>query len=319
MSDFGEALGQALENALAGKASRLFPNGLTIIRDPNQEPVYTCPVCQDKGIVPVEVDRSRRVYGPYAGTGTIAVRCLCETGRKNNEGSKMSTLADVWPEHRLLAYWPSGVPAVQFKLQAQLKEAGFMPVMTTWTLATYREQLVSQRRNLRPFAKYAQVWIETDKYSRADVVIYGPPGTGKTGLAVSIARGCIERGETVLISGARDLFNRWRETIKPDGPSEEDVLSGPREVDVLVLDELGGTKLTEFVGDYLLALIDYRQKSRKPTILTLNLPPKVLANETEQIMRDLFGPALFDRLVQGTFWYLDGESVRTSAKVIPLK
>lgn len=318
--NFESVLGDLLDRAMSGDSSRLFPSGLTVVREGDYDyhrlPTYTCRACEDTGLVSVEVPRSERLYGANAGMMSLACRCLCEQGQTRNVGMPLSSVADHWSELQLLSYWPQGTPEITRRIGDRLAQVGFLPVMRNWTFESYRATVLAARKDLRPFVKYAEVWVGTPLMARADVVIFGPPGTGKTGLAVCAARACLEKGDAVRFTSARDLMNLWRSTMKNDGPSEAEVYAPFRDADVLVIDEIGGTSLTQFVQDSLLALLDHRQKSQRPTILTLNLPSGTLANETKQIMSEMFGPALYDRLVPGTFWYLDGKSTR-GVKVAP--
>jgi DNA replication protein DnaC len=287
--------------SIAREAARfLEPSG-----DVQPEDIWKCPPCQDTGWVPVTV--YPKIYG---GRATEAVaRCLCEKGQVQLSSAK--TIAEFWPEAQIMAWWPEGRPAGSIDvLRGRLVSAGFQPSFIGWTIDSYRSVCVAQNRELSRYLKYANVWVnETDPESRSDLVLYGPNGTGKTGLAVAIARGVFQAGQSMRFITARDLMTLWRSTMKDGGPDEADVFGPFHTVQVLVIDEISGTKMTEFMIDTMTAVIDARQRANRPTIITANVG--ALALDSTDELKDLFGASLFDRLRErAQMWPLFGESLR---------
>ena len=103
-------------------------------------------------------------------------------------------------------------------------------------------------------------------------LIIGKIGTGKTHLAVGIIK------ELILTRGISCLFYDYRELLKEIQNSynstvqttELDVLRPVFETDVLVLDELGAVKPTEWVWDTVSLILNTRYNDNRTTIITTN-------------------------------------------------
>jgi len=93
-----------------------------------------------------------------------------------------------------------------------------------------------------------------------------------------------------------DLLLRIQSTFKSDSSdSKEDVIAPYVDVELLVLDELGATKPTDFVRDMLYSLLNQRYNRRRITVATTNYfdePPK---GEREKL-EDRIGYRLRSRL-----------------------
>ena len=104
------------------------------------------------------------------------------------------------------------------------------------------------------------------------LLIIGKIGTGKTHLAVGILK------ELILTRGISCLFYDYRELLKEIQNSynstvqrtELDVLRPVFEADVLVLDELGAVKPTEWVWDTVSLILNTRYNDNRTTIITTN-------------------------------------------------
>ena len=104
------------------------------------------------------------------------------------------------------------------------------------------------------------------------LLIIGKIGTGKTHLAVGIIK------ELILNRGIACLFYDYRELLKEIQNSynstvqttELDVLRPVFETDVLVLDELGAVKPTEWVWDTVSLILNTRYNDNRTTIITTN-------------------------------------------------
>jgi len=112
----------------------------------------------------------------------------------------------------------------------------------------------------------------------AGLLFVGPIGCGKTHLAVGIAK------ELISQKAAACLFYDYRELLKEIQNSynasvqvtEMEVLRPVFDAEVLVLDELGAAKPTEWVWDTVSHILNTRYNDKRTTIITTNftdLPP----------------------------------------------
>lgn len=156
------------------------------------------------------------------------------------------------------------------------KEARFPPAYAALTIESYRGALISRRQPIPAWLDRLEAWTLAEQPE--SLYLYGPPGRGKTGLAIAATRARQERaGEAALYTTAIDLWERMRRAISegrrnadPFEPTPEDILELARESPLLVLDDLGVERLTEYVAAQLFRLVDYRRGAELPTIYASN-------------------------------------------------
>jgi DNA replication protein DnaC len=100
----------------------------------------------------------------------------------------------------------------------------------------------------------------------------GLPGVGKTHLAVAVLAQVIRtRGAVGLFYDTRDLLRLIRSTYDPvNQTAEMDVLRPVMRADLLVLDDLGAEKTSEWVEETLNLIVNARYSEKRTTIFTSN-------------------------------------------------
>lgn len=100
----------------------------------------------------------------------------------------------------------------------------------------------------------------------------GGIGVGKTHLAVGLLRELIEqRGVTGIFCDYRDLLKQIQNSYSPlVATTEAAILRPVFEADVLVLDELGAVKPTDWVWDTVAHILNTRYNGKKATMITTN-------------------------------------------------
>jgi DNA replication protein DnaC len=123
---------------------------------------------------------------------------------------------------------------------------------------------------------------EFDPRSGAGLLLVGGIGTGKTHLAVGILK------ELITTRGSACLFYDYRELLKQIQNSYNDsvqatelqVLRPVFETEVLLLDELGAVKPSEWVWDTVSLILNTRYNDNRTTIITTNFADEPAASVT---------------------------------------
>jgi DNA replication protein DnaC len=117
-----------------------------------------------------------------------------------------------------------------------------------------------------------------DAYPVVDkgLFLIGLPGIGKSHLAVAALKHAIMScGARGLFYDVRELLKLIRSTYNPVvRTAEMEVLRPVLEADLLVLDDLGAEKTSEWVEETLNLVVNTRYNERRPTIFTSNYEEK---------------------------------------------
>ncbi len=104
------------------------------------------------------------------------------------------------------------------------------------------------------------------------LLLMGDPGSGKTHLAVATLRALMARGHEGLFFDYQNLLDRIRAGYSAEsGTSDKEAYRFALESEILLLDDLGAHRVTDWVEDTVTAIITHRCNNRKPLIATTNL------------------------------------------------
>lgn len=108
------------------------------------------------------------------------------------------------------------------------------------------------------------------------LLVLGQTGTGKTYQAYGAIRALAESGASCnwVITTAADMYARLRPRHRVDAEEEFERYQRAR---VLVIDDLGAAKGSEFTEEINYRLVNHRYQNEMPTLITSNIPPKDLA------------------------------------------
>ena len=190
----------------------------------------SCPQCDDTGWKPVDVEGVRRV-----------VRCECW---RNQVGAHR--LADANIPKRYLHCTFDNFSAYNPSLEQALEQARRVPAR------------FPAANNLREQGR--------------GLLLEGPPGVGKTHLAVAVLKQVMETsGARGLFYDTRDLLRIIRSTYDPSiRATELEILRPVMNADLLVLDDLGAEKTSEWVEETMNLIVNTRYNERRLTIFTSN-------------------------------------------------
>ena len=202
------------------------------------EHIKTCG-CGGYGYVRVDFPVSSKLFG-------AAIPCVC---RRDNIAKANA--------ERLRA--ASGLGAVE---------------LDRWTFQSF-DPMASRTNGASKTDTYKAMRIIFDECQRyADdprgwLILQGGVGTGKTHLAYAIAGAVMGRGRSVYAHTTPDLLDKLRSGYN-DGTYDE-WMESLKDVGLLVLDDLGTERATDWAEQALFQIINHRYSKRLPLVVTTNL------------------------------------------------
>jgi DNA replication protein DnaC len=189
-----------------------------------------CPRCQGTGFVHDQV-----------GARDFARRCRCRLGSRARAARDRDPLETV------------GIPAGH----RHCTLGNFVPRTPALSIAYDRALAYSNR-------------FDAARAEGLGLLFWGPPGTGKTHLAAGILT---ELAANRSVHGRFWHFGSLLEEIsrsydKASMTSESGRLRSVLEADLLVLDDLGSRKMTDWASDTLFTIVNGRYMARRPTVIT---------------------------------------------------
>lgn len=190
-----------------------------------------CPICNDLGMRLVERADGVRV----------ATECECKAAKRAARLSEQARIPQRYA-HCTLEDYETKFPSADASLARALVQA-------------------------RNFVKAYPVETEGK-----GLLFVGTPGLGKTHLAVGLLRELVgKRGARGLFVDYRDLLKQVQNSYNPAvSATELDVLRPVFEAEVLVIDDLGASKPSDWVFDTVAHILNNRYNDRLTTIITTN-------------------------------------------------
>lgn len=224
---------------------------------------YTCPDCGET-VKPISIE----VFGQPR---YIGAKCECVFEREAQEEARRKEAER------------------QERIERLFSLADLGPRFAECTFETWVERKGSERCHELAL-EYAENFGE--HYGRGEgLLLMGEPGNGKTHLAAAIVNQLVPKGKTCVFRSVPALLKKLQETYR-DGSkvTESEVLAILQEADLLVLDDLGSEKVTEWAESTLYYIVDERYRWKKPLVVTTNCRLEVL--------EERIGTRTIDRLLE---------------------
>ena len=121
------------------------------------------------------------------------------------------------------------------------------------------------------------------------LLLFGTVGTGKTYYAACIANSLIDKGYTVLMTN----FARLTNTIQGMYEGKQEYIDSLNDFDLLIIDDLGAERKSEFMQEMVFNIIDSRYRSGLPFIITTNLTADEIKKPQEVAFK-----RIYDRILE---------------------
>lgn len=138
--------------------------------------------------------------------------------------------------------------------------------------------------------RYAETFDKSDPYG---LLLWGDVGTGKSYMAAAIANRVIDRGYTALLTDIGSIVSLMESSFDDRRKNLDRILR----YDLLVIDDLGAQRGTEYMMEHVYAVIDGRYRSGRPMVITTNFDAKEIAANRDS---ERWG-RIFDRILECCF------------------
>lgn len=186
-----------------------------------------------------------------------------------------------------------------------LAQAHIPPRYESCDLSTYTAD--GQQRGVAPAKIAASRFVEQYPLDKNGLLLIGPSGVGKTHLAVAMLKHLtLNKAIPCLFCDYRDLLKQIQNSYNPSVQTTElELLRPVFQTEVLVLDDLGAVKPTEWVWDTVSVILNTRYNENRTTIITTNFqdgPAAAVAGPRgatrEETLGDRVGERMRSRLAE---------------------
>lgn len=157
----------------------------------------------------------------------------------------------------------------------------------------------------RPTEREAQAWAELSSGRCRGLYLWGPVGRGKTWFAQGVAMAAAEAGSTARVLTDEGMADELLGVVK-----ERELYAAARRrlerAGLLVLDDLGKAKPTDWVLQQVYAVLDRRYGAMLPVVATSQYPLDRLVGALARLGGKEMAEAIMSRLSSCATMHLDG-------------
>lgn len=160
----------------------------------------------------------------------------------------------------------------------------------------------SQKTELLTIAEnYAANFRDFRKQGKG-LLLWGTVGTGKSHMAACIANQLIDEGYRVLMTNFPTAVNILQSSFE----GRQEYIDSLMKYDLLILDDLGAERSTEYMQEQVFNIVDARYRSGLPMIVTTNL-----TNDELKKPSNIGDARIYDRILEKCHPVkVDGQSIR---------
>jgi DNA replication protein DnaC len=166
----------------------------------------------------------------------------------------------------------------------RLLEAAHIPAhYVRCELSTFDTE--EKRDRLRLAKQVAEQFIEKYPIDKRGLLFVGRAGVGKTHLAIATLKGLIRKGIPCRFFDYRELLKQIQYSYNPTVQmTEMELLEPVFETEIVLLDELGAIRTSQWVWDTVAHILNNRYSKDKTTLITTNFEdkPEIALEEEER-------------------------------------
>ena len=196
----------------------------------------------------------------------IRIPCKCEEARLDSSAEENRR-----EQKRLAAE----------EMMSDLEEIG----VTTSPTPTFAKSDKSGGRAERILRIYADKFDDILR-DNLGIMLFGDLGCGKTFYAGCVANELIDKGYMVMFTSVRKIADAKKE-------DKAFVMRCVKACDLLILDDFGAERDTEFMAEQTFEIVNARYEAKKPLLVTTNMNPNAVAEE-----KDLTYARAFSRIME---------------------
>ena len=228
--------------------------------DWTEDEILYCGVCKE----------ARREYIEVQGVKLLVTRmCKCDRRQMEDEKAEKARQEE------------------ELRLNVNKTSSGIEPMYYGARLSTFDQ--ADDNKGAYNLAKNYVAQFPEMLSRNQGLLFWGDIGTGKTYTACVIANELLDRGYTVYSLSFAKLFQQVN-------GSEEELMYRVKTVDLLILDDLGTERTTDYGSEKVYAVIDARYRCGKPAIYTTNLTLTAMRE-----VGDIRQKRIYDRIFQNCF------------------
>ena len=173
----------------------------------------------------------------------------------------------------------------RYALEKNLMTHGVPNRFLNASLENYYPQNVNQRMELEQCSQYCE-----QPFGSNGLMLIGPVGTGKTHLAIAIARKLMKKQIGYYYVNMPKLLAQIRSAMGSNSGESQDFLKELISVNLLIIDDIGAERITDWVREQFYLLINGRYEAALPTIVT--------TNESMEELEERIGHRVISRLIE---------------------